>query len=293
MGKVFKAMSRAAESDDTRNTVDQPPALITEQVHTDTAQETPRARALGERQVASQPPPGASGQWDERLLIATAMTGPVAENIRSLRTRILHPFSGKRPKSLLVTSASPEEGKSFICANLGISLAQGVDNYCLLVDCDLRRPVQHTLFGLDNRAGLADYLQRKKAIAELLVPSGVDKLSILPSGPLSINPAELLGSSYMASLVEELEQRYDDRIVLLDSPPLQAASETAVLAQHVDGVILVVRYGVSRREYVKTLVEAIGREKILGVVFNAYSTNLIDTKVFGYYQNYREYHSDR
>ena len=66
-----------------------------------------------------------------------------------------------------------------------------------------------------------------------------------------------------------------------------------MLAQHVDGVILVVRYGVSRREYVKTLVEAIGREKILGVVFNAYSTNLIDTKVFGYYQNYREYHSDR
>ncbi len=286
---MFKALSRATESDNALNTVDQSPPLVTEQQDADVPRPAPQETV--KQQMTIMPPSMASGQWDERLVIATAMTGPVAENIRSLRTRILHPFSGKRPRSLLLTSASPEEGKSFICANLGISLAQGVDNYCLLVDCDLRRPVQHTLFGLDNRAGLSDYLQRKKAIPELLAPSGVDKLSILPSGPLSINPAELLGSSYMASLVEELEQRYDDRIVILDSPPLQAASETAVLAQHVDGVILVVRYGASRREYVKTLVEAIGREKILGIVFNAYSSNLIDTKVFGYYENYHEYHT--
>lgn len=289
MGKVFKALSRATESDDALNTVDHSSPLVTEQQNADAPRPAPRVAVI--QQMPTVPASAASGQWDERLSLATAMTGPVAENIRSLRTRILHPFSGKRTRSLLVTSAVPEEGKSFICANLGISLAQGVDNTCLLVDCDLRRPMQHTLFGLDNRAGLSDYLQRKKAIPELLVPSGVDKLSILPSGPLSINPAELLGSSYMASLVEELEQRYDDRIVLFDSPPLQAASETAVLAQHVDGVILVVRYGKSRREYVKTLVEAIGRDKILGVVFNAYASNLIDTKVFGYYEDYREYHS--
>jgi capsular exopolysaccharide synthesis family protein len=189
-----------------------------------------------------------------------------------------------------VTSASPGEGKSFICANLSISLAQGVDDYCLLVDCDLRRPAQHLMFGLSNRAGLADYLQHKKKLSELIVPSGVDKLSILPAGPRSINPAELVGSASMTGLVDELEGRYEDRIVILDSPPLNAASETAILARHVDGVILVVRHGLSRREHVKALVDTIGRDKIIGVVFNAYKTNLLDAKVFGYYEYQQNYY---
>jgi len=192
-----------------------------------------------------------------------------------------------------VTSAAPGEGKSFICANLGISLAQGMDNYCLLVDCDLRRPTQHDLFGMDNRAGLSDYLQQKKQLSELLVPSGVDKLSVLQAGAHSINPAELLSSASMVGLVEEISRRYDDRIVLLDSPPLHAASETAVLAQHVDGVVLVVRYGASRREYVKALADTIGREKILGVVFNAYKATVLDYKVFGYYEYQQDYYVNR
>ncbi len=287
MGKVFKALSRAADAEKAVST-EQPLSPATDSPYM--RAEQPIGHDARQHRLPVVPPSAQSGQWDERLVLAMAMTGPVAENIRGLRTRILHPFTGKRPRSLLITSASPEEGKSFICANLAISLAQGVDNYCLLVDCDLRRPTQHTLFGLDNRTGLSDYLQKTKALPELIARSGVDKLSILPSGPLTINPAELLGSSYMASLVEELMQRYDDRIVLLDSPPLHAASETAVLAQHVDGVILVVRSGFARREHVKTLVEAIGRDKITGIVFNAYTSNLIDTKIFGYYEQYREYY---
>ncbi len=94
----------------------------------------------------------------------------------------------------------------------------------------------------------------------------------------------------MISLVDELVKRYDDRLVVLDSPPLHAASETAVLAQHVDGVVLVVRYGASRREYVKALADAIGREKILGVVFNAYRATMLDYKVFGYYEYQQNYY---
>lgn len=280
MGKVFNALHRAAA----------------------TAQEEEAARERPEQAIAGQPekyvlqeeqpdvarevPPG-TGRWDERLVLATATTGPVAESIRNLRTRILHPQSGTRPRSLLVTSASPKEGKSFICANLGISLAQGVDHHCLLVDCDLRRPTQHALFGLGNQSGLSDYLQHRKTIPELLTPTGIDKLALMPAGPRSINPSELLGSSTMASLVEELVTRYTDRIVLFDSPPLHAASETAILAQQVDGVVLVVRYGASRREYVQTLVETIGRDKIVGVVFNAFTSNMIDTTVFGYYEYQR------
>ena len=297
MGKIFNALNKAAESEAEDSAVEvpvmesAPPLKKREEKN-----EAPPAAA----EAALAPPAfrpqtvdlssGNTGNWDERLVLSTAITGAVAESIRTLRTRILHPYAGRVPRSLLITSASPGEGKSFICANLGVSLAQGVENHCLVVDCDLRRPSQHRLFGLSNKAGLSDYLQRKKKLPELLVPSGVDKLSILPGGPLSVNPAELLGSSTMPNLIDELVQRYDDRIILLDSPPLHAASETAILSRHVDGVILVVRYGVSRREHIKTLVETIGRDKIVGVVFNAYQANLLDSKVFGYYDYQKDYY---
>jgi len=283
VGKVFKALRLADEAanleqDETEQFAFIPPAL-------EQHRKIPDPQGNGAVENAIRP-----GQWDDRLVLATATTGPVAESIRALRTRILHPPTGKALRSILVTSASPGEGKSFICANLGISLAQGVDNYCLLVDCDLRRSSQHTLFGLSNKAGLADYLQQKKKLSQMLVPSGVEKLSILPAGPRSINPSELLGSATMTSLVDELVMRYEDRIVLLDSPPLHSASETAILARHVDGVVLVVRYGASRREYVKSLVEAIGRDKIVGVVFNAYKSNMLDSKIFGYYEYQQNYY---
>ncbi len=285
MGKVFKALERADESVGLeREEVGQ--EVVGNRIPSDSSPVVPPpSREKRAEEMVKRP-----GQWDDRLILATATTGPVAESIRALRTRILFPPSGRIPRSILVTSASPGEGKSFICANLGISLAQGVDNYCLLVDCDLRKPMQHNLFGLNNKAGLSDYLQHKRPLSELLVPSGVEKLSVLQAGPRSINPAELLGSAHMTSLVDELGKRYEDRIVLLDSPPLHAASETAVLAQHVDGVVLVVRYGASRREYVKALADAIGRDKILGVVFNAYRANMLDYKVFGYYEYQQDYY---
>jgi len=285
VGKVFKALERADESVGLeREEVGQ--EVVENRIPPDSSPVMPPPY----REERAEDNVKRPGQWDDRLILATATTGPVAESIRALRTRILFPPSGKIPRSILMTSAAPGEGKSFICANLGISLAQGVDNYCLLADCDLRKPMQHNLFGLNNKAGLSDYLQHKRPLSELLVPSGIEKLSILPAGPRSINPAELLGSAFMTSLVDELGKRYDDRIVLLDSPPLHAASETAVLAQHVDGVVLVVRYGASRREYVKALADAIGREKILGVVFNAYRATMLDYKVFGYYEYQQDYY---
>lgn len=285
MGKVFNALKRADESNDSvgGETEYAPPSELS-----DSRMSADVSFDAGDAQSFDRP--SALGQWDDRLTLSTTTNGPIAESIRALRTRILYPHAGPVPRSILVTSAAPGEGKSFICANLAISLAQGVDTYCLLVDCDMRRPTQHTLFGLPNNVGLSDYLQHKKRLSELLVPTGVEKLSILQAGPRSINPAELLSSASMISLVDEISKRYEDRIVVLDSPPLHAASETAVLAQHVDGVVLVVRYGASRREYVKALADTIGRDKILGVVFNAYKATMLDYKVFGYYEYQQEYY---
>ena len=158
-----------------------------------------------------------------------------------------------------------------------------MDNYSLIVDCDLRKPALHRFFGLPVDRGLVNFLRDGDDLSSMIVPSGVDTLSLLPAGPPPVNPAELLGSANMTRLVDELESRYDDRILILDSPPMQAASETAILAQHVDGVILVVRWGSSRREYVQKLVERVGRDRIIGIVFNAYKENVLDAKVFGSY----------
>jgi len=227
-----------------------------------------------------------SGSWDKRLSQATTMTGPAAESFRTLRSRILHPATGVVPKSLLITSAVPGEGKTFVCANLGVALAQGIDQYCLMVDCDLRKPALHKLFGLSPDSGLANFLRDGDDLASMIIAAGVNTLSLLPAGPPPVNPAELLASGNMTRLVDELESRYDDRIILLDSPPLQAASETAVLARQVDGVILVVRWGGSRREHLLKLVELIGADRIVGVVFNAFETNIMDTKLFGSYEYY-------
>jgi len=220
--------------------------------------------------------------WDERLEGINSGINPLAENFRTLRTRILHPVAGPPPRSLLITSASPAEGKSFVCANLGIAIAQGVEQYALMVDCDLRRPALGQLFGLPNDRGLVDHLANGEDLANLILKTGVYKLSLIPGGTPPDNPSELLDSERMVALVDELVARYQDRLILLDSPPLQAASETAVLARHVDGVVLVARWGGGRKEHIKALVDTIGREKIVGVVFNGVRTTALDTKIFGY-----------
>ena len=230
-------------------------------------------------------------RWDARLLLVAEQYSPFAENFRRLRAAILHPAQGVPPKTILITSLAPNEGKGFVCANLGVALAEEIDRHALIVDCDFRRPGLANLFGLSNETGLVDHLQRNVDISLLLRQSGQPKLSLLPSGKPPLNPAELLTSKKLVNLIDEIARRYEDRIILFDSPPTMVASETSTLAQRVDGVILVVRWGVSGKELVKKFVDELGREKIIGVVFNAYeeskvSSFLYETSRYGYNNYY-------
>jgi exopolysaccharide/PEP-CTERM locus tyrosine autokinase len=235
------------------------------------------------------PPPqtlSSAEPWDERLLKVTHSSSEAAESFRILRSRILYPQDGKpRPKSILVTSSSPQEGKSFVSANLAVTIARGLDQYALLVDCDLRRPTLARLFGLASicRRGLSDYLRDDCDIAELIQKTSIEKLSLLASGDSPVNPAELLSSIRMSRLVEELSSRYQDRLIIFDTPPYQIASETNVLAQVVDGVVIVVGYGKSDKSHIKTMVDQIGPDKIIGVVFNGMKDSYIQKKVFSSY----------
>ncbi|MEA2082760.1 MAG: CpsD/CapB family tyrosine-protein kinase [Thermodesulfobacteriota bacterium] len=234
---------------------------------------------------------GAAGQaWDERLVAVTGTSSPVAESFKRLRNKILHPSTGEPPKSILITSVVPEEGKSFVCANLGATMAQGLEQHALMVDCDFRRPSLAPLFGLSNDTGLVNYLRDGTDLSQLIQSVGFQKLSIIPSGPPPINPAELLDSGKMTAMIDEVVSRYGDRLVILDSPPVQAAAETAVLARHVDAVVLVIRWGQSRREQVKQLIELIGESKIIGIVFNAVKVSRVDERLSGrYYGGYGAY----
>ncbi len=228
-----------------------------------------------------------NGKWDERLSKAVNDDGYLPEVFKTLRSRILHPLDAVPvPKTILVTSAIPKEGKSFVTANLGISLAHGMDQHCLLVDCDLRKPALANLFGTSNNVGLVDYLRDDVALPKLIEKTSVKTLSLLTSGKSPANPAELLGSTRMSALVEELSGRYDDRIIIFDSPPLLVAAESSVLAGQVDAVIIVVRQSCSGKAQIQKLIDIIGPDRIMGIVFNDQDVNPLQNslvKGYGYY----------
>ncbi|MDD5759900.1 MAG: CpsD/CapB family tyrosine-protein kinase [Desulfobulbaceae bacterium] len=294
MGKVFKALHKSlADEQDFGNPQDVPKSALSqeggaeEQIEVktrplaeDVSSPTPRSQRIT-REPLREVLTGVE-DWDEKLVVFSDPASPLAENFRLLRTQVLYPASGKAYKKIMITSTVPGSGKSFVCANLGISLAQGLDQHALMVDCDLRRSRLASLFNCPNDKGLVDYLQDGEDLGRLIVKTGMRKLSVIPRGRRPPNPAELLGSAKVEKMFAELGSRYDDRFILIDTPPTLAASETAVLAQHVDGVILVVRWGVGARTPIKQLVESLGQDKIIGVVFNAYEANMLSAKMSGY-----------
>ncbi|MCP4673278.1 MAG: polysaccharide biosynthesis tyrosine autokinase [Desulfobacula sp.] len=191
-----------------------------------------------------------------------------SEQFRLLKNNILFPEKGEVPKCIMITSASPGEGKSFVAANLAISLSQSIDEYVLLMDCDLRGPSIHSMFGYNNRQGLSEYLAKGKPLSSLLIKTFLDKLTILPAGKIPDNPSELLSSEQMRRLIHEVKLRYSDRYIIIDTPPPYLTSETSVISRQVDGIVIVIKQGKTRKKDIVDIIDIYGREKILGVVYN-------------------------
>jgi len=211
---------------------------------------------------------------------------PYAECYRFLRTSILCNGHRHSVKSLMFTAASPAQGNSTTIANLALSLAEA-GRTVVLVDCDLRRPMQHVIFGVSNEAGLTNVLSGEMGIETALKPTDVESLFLLPAGPQADNPSALVNSERMKETLQGLKERFE--YVLVDTPPVLAFSDSAILSSLLDGVILVVRVGDASRGnelQAKNALEKAGAT-ILGVVVNGLSPDQIDSFHFHarYYQH--------
>lgn len=230
--------------------------------------------------------PSAGKPTDERRLWLDSQPGSsAAEAFRILRTNLQFLAVESSIKSLLVTSASPQEGKSTVSANLAASMAAG-GYRTLLVDGDMRHPTVQLYFGSDHLRGLSDVLAGSLGLYEAVRETGFRNLFVMTAGAQPPNPSELFGSQRMAALVEELEREFD--IVIFDAPPTLIVADAPVLASNLDGVIFVVRAGKTSRDQAR---EALGRfslvnTRILGGVLNG-SRKLAADKYYGYaYKNY-------
>jgi len=232
---------------------------------------------------------GARGEVDKNLITLKSPQSFEAEQFKILRTNLLFTESGKTPRSLMVTSAVPGEGKSFVAANLAVSVARHVNWNVLLIDCDLRRPSIHQQFGYQNVSGLSDYLTDGTPLPKLLLKTGIKNLTILPAGKPPDNPSELLSSERMAALLNEAAKRYGDRLIIIDSPPPKMTAESGALARYVDGILLVVKYGSTPKNSITELIAKLGRNKIIGAVVNNFDagSSRYHKKYYGgtYYTN--------
>ena len=189
-----------------------------------------------------------------------------AEAYRSLRTNIQYSSFDKKYQTLVVTSANPGEGKSTVSGNLALVLAQG-ESKVLLVDCDMRRPSVHKKFRISNTYGISDLLVGNKKM-ESVAHKYNDNLTIVPSGKIPPNPAEMLGSKAMTAFLEEMKKHSD--YIVLDTPPLQAVADAQILSTKVDGSLIVVRAGVTKKDAVHDAVSIINKVNgnIIGTVLN-------------------------
>jgi polysaccharide biosynthesis transport protein len=222
----------------------------------------------------------------DRLITIRHPRSPVSEAYRALRTNLQFSSLDKPLRTLVVTSPNPQEGKSTTAANLAVVMAQ-TGRKVILVDADLRRPLQHRIFGVKNDHGLTDVLLSADLVVDKhLKPTEVDDLHLLNTGPLPPNPSELLGSQRMAALIDQLTEEAD--MVLFDSPPTLAVTDASVLAAQVDGVLLVVEAGRTRRTLARQTAE---RMRQVGASLVGAAINRVQPGRGGYYYSYYYYYA--
>ncbi|MFH2060888.1 MAG: polysaccharide biosynthesis tyrosine autokinase [Pseudomonadota bacterium] len=269
MGKIFNALEKSVKSE--KITEQGPPLLQSNEPPSEQAGIKISSDGSSYQAESSD---NMFARLSSDLVVALKPQSVEAEQFRNLKNNILFPEKGNPPKTIMVTSTIPGDGKSFVASNLAISIAQSIDEYVLLMDCDLRASSLGSLFGFTDVNGLSEYLTKAMPFSALLQNTFLEKLKVLPAGHTPKNPSELLTSEQMRKLIHEVKLRYNDRYIILDTPPPYITSETSALARQVDGVILVVRQRKSKKQDIHDIIDIYGREKILGIVYNDANTLL-------------------
>jgi len=270
------------------------PEAQTSETKVEAQQEIPPPN--GSLRVPPQKAPVRSLSERERLRSSVAVgrlvakpNSLMAEQFRKLRSVITTHGLANSLRSVLITSCMPGEGKTTVTLNLSSAIAQGLDESVILIDADLRRLNLTSLLGLQNVPGLLDILEERVSIEETLVPTEIEGLTIIPGGVNPANPAEMVGSTRMGTLIRRLREEYRNSYIMIDSTPIVSTSESHVLSQMVDGVILVILADETRRDVVKRELNLINQQKILGVVLNC-----AEFETSGYYgKHYQQYYSKK
>ena len=297
MGRIDEALRRA-NLDASQGTGAETPAPAPSpwevEPHEDRESPGPERLPASERASdapASRPAAGGNGRperWNgfdasvaDRLVVSDGAGPLLVEQFRSLAATLLRAQVERQLKSIIVTSAAPGDGKSYVSLNLALTLSDSYRRRVLLIDADLRRPSLHVLFGIRNTRGLSDALTAKtdEALATVQIS---ESLTLLPAGRLAPNPLGGLSSGRMKRIIADAASRFD--WVIADSPPVGVLADAHLVSEMVDAAILVVRAGVTRFPDVDAAASSMGRERILGIVLNA--VDQAEIRGQGYYHHY-------
>lgn len=224
---------------------------------------------------------------DHYLITDKTVPFNITESYKAMRTNLIFSLSTSDKKIVAVSSALPGEGKSTIAANLAIAFSQLNENKVLLIDADMRKPVQHRLFNVKNNAGIAEYLGKMKQKGECVQKSDVPNLDIITSGSLPPNPSELLGSEQMEKLLTEVSAEYD--YILIDMPPVNIVSDPLTIGKSISGMVVVTHYGKTTYDDVDELMRKVQTSdtKLLGLVLNEIKSK--HNGKYGYSKKYKYY----
>jgi len=193
---------------------------------------------------------------------------PELDKYKVLRTKIIQATKPRGWNTIMITSPGPEEGKTLTSVNLALTVAKAYNQTVLLVDCDLRRQNIHKLLGLNSGAGLVSYLVDSRPLEDFMIWPGIQQLTLISGGRSIQNSAELLSSERMKALVAEMKERYRDRYILFDTPPVLIGADAIALAPLVDGILVVVSAGRTGMSDLKKALGSLPAEKMIGFVMN-------------------------
>jgi non-specific protein-tyrosine kinase len=203
----------------------------------------------------------------ERRIISIHHCNAVSDRFKLLRTQVLSLLREHESNCILIASANRKEGRTTTAINLAVSMAQQLDNTVLLVDSDFKAPAIQQVLGISAEHGLSDCLLGKAAVEDILINPGINRLVVLPGGRPIPNSAEILGAPRAETIFRELKERYADRYIIFDSPPLLASADGLILSDYADAILLVVEAErTTRNDLIRTR-DLLGGKPVIGTIF--------------------------